>query len=343
MLHELRKEYLDFFKERDHYILESFPLVPKDDKSLLLVNAGMAPLKPYFTGEKKPPASKLATCQRCIRTGDIENVGITSRHATYFEMLGNFSFGDYFKVEAIEWAWEFLHKVLEIPEEDIWVSVYYEDQEAKEIWKNHIGVDEKRIVPLGKEDNFWELEVGPCGPSSEIYIDRGEHIGCGCKDCKPGCECDRFLEVWNLVFTQFDKTESGEYLPLAHPNIDTGMGLERIAAVLQNTDNIFEVKEIKELLNYVTSLTNVKYGESKINDTSIRIITDHVRSMTFLVSDGVLPSNEGRGYVLRRLIRRAARHGKLLGIEGTFLTSIVDKFVDSWSMAYGELEIRRNK
>ena len=337
-LHEIRKEFLDFFQEKEHLIMPSFSLIPKEDKSLLLINAGMAPLKPYFTGEKTPPEKRMATCQKCIRTADIENVGKTARHATFFEMLGNFSFGDYFKKEAIEWAWEFLTERMEIPEEDLWVSIYLDDNEAFEIWNKDIGLDEERIVPLGKEDNFWELEVGPCGPSSEIYVDRGEGFGCGSTDCKPGCECDRFIEIWNLVFTQFDKDEEGNYHSLAHPNIDTGMGLERIAAVMEGAPNIFEIKAIKDIVNAVEKVSNVKYGLDMSKDTSIRIITDHSRAMVFLVSDGVLPSNEGRGYVLRRIIRRAARHGKLLGIEEAFLTTIVEEVIESWKIEYPEIK-----
>ena len=311
-LHEIRKEFLGFFEEKRHLVAPSFSLVPKNDKSLLLVGAGMAPMKKYFTGELNPPNKRMATCQRCIRTGDIENVGKTDRHATFFEMLGNFSFGDYFKKEAIEFAWEFLTERLEIDPDSLWASVYFEDDEAVKIWSEDIGMPIEKIVPLGKEDNFWELEIGPSGPCSEIYIDRGEKYGCGSKDCKPGCECDRFIEVWNLVFTQFDKDEKGVYHPLAHPNIDTGMGLERIAAVIENADNIFEIKEIKEIIKEIEEISGYKYGTDKVKDVSIRVIVDHVRAMTFLVSDGVLPSNEGRGYVLRRLIRRASRHGKLL-------------------------------
>ena len=342
-LHELRREYLKFFEEKNHLIIDSFPLVPQNDKSLLLINAGMAPLKPYFTGEKTPPSNRMANCQKCIRTGDIENVGITARHGTFFEMLGNFSFGDYFKKEAIEWAWEFLHEKLEIPEEDLWASIYLEDDEARDIWRDVIGLKEEKIVPLGKEDNFWELEVGPCGPCSEIYVDRGKEYGCDDPNCKPGCECDRFLEVWNLVFTQFDKTEDGEYLPLKNPNIDTGMGLERIAAVLQNSDSIFEVKELRGLINFIEKMSGKEYGKYRLSDISIRVITDHIRAMTFLVSDGVVPSNEGRGYVLRRLIRRAARHGKLLGMNKPFLIQIVDEFIDGWGMEFKELEDNREK
>ncbi len=336
-LHEIRKEYLEFFKEKEHLVVPSFSLIPKNDKSLLLVGAGMAPLKKYFTGELVPPKNRMSTCQKCIRTGDIDNVGKTDRHATFFEMLGNFSFGDYFKKEAIEWAWEFLVERLELPVEDLWVSVYEEDDETYEMWNKHIGVPEERLVRLGKEDNFWELEVGPSGPCSEIHVDRGIEYGCGSDDCKPGCDCDRFLEIWNLVFTQFDKDEKGVYHPLSHPNIDTGMGLERIATILEGTDNIFEVKEIKKIINKIESISNYKYGTNKEKDVSIRVITDHSRAMTFLVSDGVLPSNEGRGYVLRRLIRRAARHGKLLGINHEFLNDIVNTVIESWKVEYSEL------
>lgn len=337
-LHEIRKEYLDFFKEKEHLIAPSFSLVPKNDKSLLLIGAGMAPLKRYFTGEATPPNKRMSTCQKCIRTGDIENVGKTARHATFFEMLGNFSFGDYFKKEAIMWAWEFLTERMEIKPEDLWVSVYLEDDEAYQLWNEMIGVPKERIVRLGKEDNFWELEVGPSGPCSEIYIDRGAEFGCRHEDCKPGCDCDRFLEVWNLVFTQFDKDEQGVYHPLPNPNIDTGMGLERIAAIMENADNIFEIGAIHDILKKVETVSGYKYGTDKNKDISVRVITDHARAMTFLVSDGVLPSNEGRGYVLRRLIRRAARHGKLLGVEGTFLTEIADVVINSWSVEYKEIK-----
>lgn len=342
-LHEIREEFLNFFKEKDHLIVPSYSLIPKNDKSLLLIGAGMAPMKKFFTGEAKPPKQRMASCQKCIRTGDIENVGMTDRHATFFEMLGNFSFGDYFKKEAIEWAWEFLADKMEIAEEDMWVSVYKDDEEAYNIWKDHMNVPAERIVKLGKDDNFWELEVGPSGPCSEIYVDRGAEYGCGAKDCRPGCECDRFLEVWNLVFTQFDKDEQGNYNPLAHPNIDTGMGLERIAALSQKADNIFEIKEIRSIINKIEDLSNYKYGNDDKKDISIRVITDHARAMTFLVSDGVLPSNEGRGYVLRRLIRRAARHGKLLGIEGEFLAEIVKEVIDSWKVAYKDLVTRQEQ
>lgn len=337
-LHEIRREFINFFKGKNHLALPSFPLVPKNDKSLLLINAGMAPLKPYFTGEKEPPSKRVTTCQKCIRTADIDNVGKTARHATFFEMLGNFSFGDYFKKESIKWAWEFLTEVMEIHEKDLWVSVYEKDDESYDIWNKMIGVPEEKIVRLGKEDNFWELEVGPCGPCSEIYVDRGEKYGCGKDTCKPGCDCDRYIEVWNLVFTQFDKDEDGNYNPLQNPNIDTGMGLERIATVIEKVDNIFEVKEIKKILAAVERESGKTYGTDEKTDISIRVITDHVRAMTFLVADGVLPSNEGRGYVLRRLIRRAARHGKLLGIDKPFLDRVVSIVIDSWQVEYPELK-----
>ncbi|WP_352418537.1 alanine--tRNA ligase [Proteiniborus sp.] len=336
-LNEIRKEFLEFFGEKEHLVAPSFSLVPKNDKSLLLINAGMAPLKPYFTGAQEPPRRRMATCQKCVRTGDIENVGKTARHATFFEMLGNFSFGDYFKKEAIEWAWEFMTERMEIPVEKLWVSIYEEDDEAYEIWNKHIGIKSDRIVKLGKEDNFWELEVGPCGPCSEIYVDRGEKYGCGSESCKPGCDCDRYVEVWNLVFSQFDKDEKGNYNPVPHPNIDTGMGLERISAVMQNAENIFYTDVIKQLLNKVEKVSGITYGENEKKDMSIRVITDHIRAMTFLVADGVLPSNEGRGYVLRRLIRRAARHGKLLGIENDFLSTLVATVAKLWGEAYPDL------
>ncbi|EOC99953.1 alanine--tRNA ligase [Caldisalinibacter kiritimatiensis] len=339
-LDEIRKEFLNFFEEKDHLVAPSFSLVPKGDKSLLLINAGMAPLKKYFTGAEEPPKRRMATCQKCVRTGDIDNVGKTARHATFFEMLGNFSFGDYFKKEAIKWAWEFMTERLEVSEDKLWVSVYEEDDEAYEIWKKEVGISEDRIVRLGKEDNFWELEVGPSGPCSELYIDRGEQYGCGSEDCKPGCDCDRYVEVWNLVFSQFDKDEKGNYNPLPNPNIDTGMGLERIAAVMQDAANIFEVEPIKTILTKVEEISGINYGKNDKDDMSIRVITDHTRAMTFMVSDGVIPSNEGRGYVLRRLIRRAARHGKLLGIEGNFLTQVVDVVINKWKETYPELKER---
>lgn len=336
--HEIRKMFLEFFKEKDHFIEESYPLVPKDDKSLLLINAGMAPLKPYFLGTQIPPHRKMATCQKCIRTGDIENVGKTARHGTFFEMLGNFSFGDYFKREAIEMAWEFLVEKLELNKDDLWISVYLDDDEAYDIWNKEIGVPKERIVRLGKEDNFWELEVGPSGPCTEIHIDRGEKFGCASDDCKPGCDCDRFLELWNLVFSQFNKDKDGNYTPLASKNIDTGMGLERISSVMQDTDNIFEIDTMKDIITEVEKITGLKYESKKSSGMSFRVITDHIRAMTFLISDGVIPSNEGRGYVLRRLIRRAARHGKLLGIEKLFLHELCIKVINSWGDAYHELE-----
>lgn len=340
-LHEIRKEYIDFFKSKNHLAAHSFSLVPKNDKSLLLIGAGMAPLKKYFTGEATPPRNRMVTCQKCIRTGDIENVGKTARHATFFEMLGNFSFGDYFKKEATAWAWEFLTVNLEIPKEKLWVTIYLDDDEAFDIWNKEVGVPKDRIVRLGKKDNFWELEVGPSGPCSEIYVDRGIEHGCNHPDCKPGCECDRFIEIWNLVFTQYDKDEKGVYNDLPNPNIDTGMGLERMAAVMEDVKTIFDIAAIKDIVKKVEEISNVKYESNKEKDVSIRIITDHSRAMTFLVSDGVLPSNEGRGYILRRLIRRAARHGKLLGIEGSFLTKVVDVVIDSWKVEYKELDERR--
>ncbi|MDO5036853.1 MAG: alanine--tRNA ligase [Tissierellia bacterium] len=341
-LHALRSEFLDFFKEKNHLILPSFSLIPEDDPSLLLIGAGMAPMKKFFTGEAPAPAKRVSSCQKCIRTGDIENVGKTDRHATYFEMLGNFSFGDYFKEEAIAWAWEFLTKNLDIPREDIWVTVFEEDDEAEEIWHKKIGLSMDRIVRLGKEDNFWELAVGPSGPCSEIYVDRGEAYGCGKDTCKPGCDCDRFLEVWNLVFTQFDKDEDGNYHPLAHPNIDTGMGLERIAAYLQGVNNIFEIDAIEDLLKQVAQRAGYVYGSDPKKDESIRIITDHIRAVTFMISDGIVPSNEGRGYVLRRLIRRAARHGRLVGLEEAYLYDLSKEVIDSWSIEYKDLETNRD-
>ncbi|HHX68785.1 MAG: alanine--tRNA ligase [Miniphocaeibacter sp.] len=336
-LNEIRKEFLDFFKDKDHNILKSFPLIPQDDNSLLLINAGMAPIKKYFTGELKMPKNRAASSQRCIRTGDIESVGKTQRHGTFFEMLGNFSFGDYFKKEAITWAWEFLTEKMEIPEEILWVSVYEEDDEAYDIWKNHIGIPEEKIVRLGKEDNFWELDEGPCGPCSEIHVDRGIGHGCDDPNCKPGCDCDRFLEVWNLVFTQFNKDSNGVYHDLDSPNIDTGMGLERLTMVLENADNIFEIGLVKDIISVVENISNKKYKTDEEDDVSIRIIADHIRAITFLIYDGVIPSNEGRGYVLRRLLRRASRHGKLLGIEGNFIVEVAKKVMEIYNTEYPEL------
>ena len=338
-LHDIRTEFLKFFESKGHFILPSFSLIPKNDKSLLLIGAGMAPMKKFFTGEEVPPAKRVTTCQKCIRTGDIDNVGLTDRHATFFEMLGNFSFGDYFKHEVIPWAWEFLTVNLEIPKEDLWVTVYKDDDEAYNIWKDVIGMPEEKIIRLGKDDNFWELEVGPSGPCSEIYVDRGLEYGSA--DERPGGEGDRFIEVWNLVFTQFDKDEEGNYNPLSHPNIDTGMGLERIATVLQRTDNIFEIDAIKDIIGEISKVSGKKYGEDKKADISFRVITDHIRAMTFMISDTIVPSNEGRGYVLRRLIRRAARHGRKLGIERAFLYEIADMVMDSWGDQYKELKENR--
>ena len=338
-LHDIRTEFLKFFESKGHLILPSFSLIPKNDKSLLLIGAGMAPMKKFFTGEEIPPAKRVTTCQKCIRTGDIDNVGLTDRHATFFEMLGNFSFGDYFKHEVIPWAWEFLTVNLEIPKEDLWVTVYKDDDEAYNIWKDVIGIPEEKIIRLGKDDNFWELEVGPSGPCSEIYVDRGLEYGLA--DERPGGEGDRFIEVWNLVFTQFDKDEEGNYNPLSHPNIDTGMGLERIATVLQRTDNIFEIDAIKDIIGEIAKVSGKKYGEDKKADISFRVITDHIRAMTFMISDTIVPSNEGRGYVLRRLIRRAARHGRKLGIERAFLYEIADMVMDSWGDQYKELKENR--
>lgn len=344
-MNELRKEYLNFFgSKKNHTVLKSFSLIPEDDESLLLINAGMAPLKKYFTGEKKMKNNRATSSQRCIRTGDIERVGITERHGTFFEMLGNFSFGDYFKREAINWAYEFLTVNLEIDKNLLWVSVYENDDEAFDIWHDEIGIAKDRILRFGKEDNFWELEVGPCGPDSEIFVDRGIEKAVDENDNKPGNDdSDRFMEVWNLVFTQFNKNANKEYIPLAHPNIDTGMGLERMAMVLQNKDNIFEVDVNQNIIKEIEELSNKKYKENKKDDISIRVIADHAKAMTFMVSDGIQPSNEKRGYVLRRLIRRAFRHGKLLGIEGEFLSSIVDCVIDSYKVEYDELTKNREK
>jgi len=336
-LNELRKMYLEFFESKDHLAMPSFSLVPQNDKSLLLINAGMAPLKPYFTGQEIPPRNRVTTCQKCIRTGDIENVGKTARHGTFFEMLGNFSFGDYFKHEAIAWSWEFLTKVLEIPEDRLYPSVYEEDDEAFEIWNKEIGIAPERIFRFGKEDNFWEHGAGPCGPCSEIYFDRGEKYGCGEPDCTVGCECDRYIEIWNNVFTQFENDGNGNYTELANKNIDTGMGLERLATVMQDVDSIFDVDTIKAIRDKVCGFANVTYGDVYKNDVSIRVITDHIRSVTFMMSDGITPSNEGRGYVLRRLLRRAARHGRLLGIKGEFLAELSKTVIAESHTGYPEL------
>lgn len=338
-MNELRKSYIDFFgNEKNHTILKSFPLIPQDDESLLLINAGMAPLKKYFIGEKKIKNNRATSSQRCVRTGDIERVGKTERHGTYFEMLGNFSFGDYFKKEAITWAYEFLTDRLQIDKEDIWVTVFHEDDEAYNIWHEQVGLSTDRILKQGKEDNFWELEVGPCGPCSEIFVDRGQSRAIDENDNQPGNDdSDRFLEVWNLVFTQFNKDKENNYTPLAHPNIDTGMGLERIAMVVQNKDNIFEIDVMQDIISEIEKVSGVKYKDNPKTDISIRVIADHAKAMTFLISDGIIPSNEKRGYVLRRLIRRAYRHGKLLGIKGEFLSQIVEKVIDTYKSEYEEL------
>lgn len=341
-LNEIRERYLKFFESKGHLRLPSFPLVPQGDNSLLLINAGMAPLKPYFTGKEVPPRKRVTTCQKCIRTPDIERVGITARHGTFFEMLGNFSFGDYFKHEATAWAWEFVTKELGLPEDRVYITVYEEDDEAIDIWTKEVGVDPSHISKMGKEDNFWEIGQGPCGPCSELYFDRGEKYGCGSPDCKVGCECDRFVEFWNLVFTQFDKDENGVYNRLAHPNIDTGMGLERMAVIMQDVNNLFEVDTIRNIMLEISKVAKVNYGDNDKTDISLRVITDHIRSTTFMTCDGVSPSNEGRGYVLRRLLRRAARHGRLLGIKGTFLSDIVDTVVRESKGAYPQLEEKQD-
>ena len=337
-LNTLREKFLTFFESKGHLRLPSFPLVPHGDGSLLLINAGMAPMKKYFTGEEEPPRRRVTTCQKCVRTLDIDNVGKTARHGTYFEMLGNFSFGDYFKSDAIPWAWEFLTVTLEIPPELLYPSVYEEDDEAYTIWRDKVGVPESHIVRLGRDDNFWDLSGGPCGPCSEIYFDRGEKHGCGKPDCAPGCECDRFIEIWNNVFTQFNNDGHGNYTELQQKNIDTGMGLERLACVMQDVDNLFEVDTIRRVLDRVCEISGKKYNENYNNDVSIRVITDHIRTATFLISDGVIPSNEGRGYILRRVLRRAARHGRLLGIEGPFLTDLCEVVIGENKSAYPELE-----
>ncbi len=337
-LNEIRERYLKFFESKEHYRLKSYSLVPENDKSLLLINSGMAPMKAYFTGAEVPPSKRVTTCQKCIRTGDIENVGQTARHGTFFEMLGNFSFGDYFKEEVIPWAWEFLTKELEIPEDRLYVSVYEEDDEAREIWHNKVGIPYDKIFKMGKDDNFWEVGLGPCGPCSEIYYDKGEQYGCGSPDCTVGCDCDRYMEVWNLVFTQFEKQEDGSYTNLEHPNIDTGMGLERIATVMQDVNSLFDVDTIKSLRDKVCVITGKTYGKEHKDDVKIRIITDHIRSATFMTSDGVLPSNEGRGYVLRRLLRRAIMQAKLLGVDRKIVEELAKVVIESSKGAYTELE-----
>lgn len=340
-LNELREKYLEFFESKGHLRLPSFPLIPKDDNSLLLINSGMAPMKKYFTGEITPPRKRVTTCQKCIRTPDIDNVGITARHGTFFEMLGNFSFGDYFKHEATAWAWEFCTKVMEMPIDKLWVTIYLDDDEAFDIWTKEVGVAPDRIVRLGKEDNFWEHGSGPCGPCSEIYFDRGEKYGCGKETCGVGCDCDRYTEFWNVVFSQFDSDGKGNYPPMEHPNIDTGMGLERLACIMQGVDNLFLVDTMQNIMQHICRIANVKYGDDKQNDISLRVITDHIRSTTFMIGDGVMPSNEGRGYVLRRLLRRAARHGRLLGINRLFLAEVAETVIQENKGAYPELDEKR--
>lgn len=347
-VNELRRMYLDFFKSKDHLVMKSFSLVPHNDNSLLLINAGMAPLKPYFTGQEIPPKKRVTTCQKCVRTGDIENVGKTARHLTFFEMLGNFSFGDYFKHEAITWSWEFLTDVLGLEKDRLYPSIYGEDDEAFEIWTKEVGVPEEKITRFYRDpetgacDNFWEHGAGPCGPCSEIYYDRGEKYGCGSPDCKVGCECDRFMEVWNNVFTQFEGDGKGGYTELSQKNIDTGMGLERLAVVMQDVDSVFDIDTMKAIRDKICELSGKTYQTDAMDDVSIRLITDHIRSSTFLVSDGVRPSNEGRGYVLRRLIRRAARHGRILGIDGLFLAKLSETVINESKDGYQELEEKKD-
>lgn len=341
-LNELREKYLEFFEKKEHMRLPSFSLIPHDDKSLLLINAGMAPMKKYFTGEITPPSKRVTTCQKCIRTPDIERVGKTSRHGTFFEMLGNFSFGDYFKHEATKWAWEFCTQVMEMPVDRLWVSIYEDDDEAFDIWTKEVGVSPDKIVRLGKEDNFWEHGAGPCGPCSEIYFDRGKEHGCSNPDCKVGCDCDRYVEFWNLVFTQFENDGNGNYTRLKNPNIDTGMGLERLACICQEVDNLFEVDTIQNIMKHISEIAHVKYHENEKSDISLRVITDHIRSTAMMISDGVLPSNEGRGYVLRRLLRRAARHGRLLGITRPFLSEVCETVIKESGKAYPALEEKRD-
>ena len=336
-LNELREKYLHYFEGKGHLRLGSFPLVPKDDPSLLLINSGMAPMKKWFLGQEEPPRHRVTTCQKCIRTPDIERVGITARHGCFFEMLGNFSFQDYFKKEVIPWAWEFLTKELEIPADRLYISVYQDDDEAYDIWTKSVGIPEDHMVRLGKEDNFWEHGSGPCGPCSEIYFDRGLKYGCGKPTCGVGCDCDRFMEIWNLVFSQYDSDGKGTYALLPKPNIDTGMGLERLAVVMQDVDNLFEVDTVAAVLHHVERISGKQYGANEKDDISIRVITDHIRATVFMASDGILPSNEGRGYVMRRLLRRAARHGRMLGIDHPFLTDLVDTVITSSEIGYPEL------
>ena len=340
-LNDLREKYLSFFESKGHLRMPSFSLIPNNDKSLLLINSGMAPMKKYFTGEVTPPSTRVTTCQKCIRTPDIERVGKTARHGTYFEMLGNFSFGDYFKHEATKWAWEFCTDVLDMPVDKLWVTIYENDDEAFDIWTKEVGVDPSHIVRLGKEDNFWEHGQGPCGPCSEIYFDRGEKYGCGSPDCGPGCECDRYTEFWNNVFSQFNNDGNGNYTELAQKNIDTGMGLERLACIMQGVDNLFEVDTVQNIMKKISEIAGVKYHEDEKKDVSLRVITDHIRSSVFMIADGVIPSNNGRGYVLRRLIRRACRHGRLLGVNEPFLYKVVNTVVDENLSAYDYLDTKR--
>lgn len=341
-LNDLRESYLKFFESKGHLRMASAPLVPQGDNSVLLINAGMTPLKKYFQGIEEPPRHRVTTCQKCIRTPDIDNVGKTARHGTYFEMLGNFSFGDYFKHEATAWAWEYLTKVLEIPEDRLWVTIYEEDDEAGDIWANEVGVPRDRIIKLGKADNFWEHGSGPCGPCSEVYYDRGEKYGCGKPDCTVGCECDRYMEIWNNVFTQFDNDGQGHYTELEQKNIDTGMGLERLACIVQDVDSMFDIDTIRALREHVCRLAGKEYEKDYATDVSIRVITDHIRSVTFMISDGIMPSNSGRGYVLRRLLRRACRHGRLLGIQGEFLVELAQTVIDGSKDGYPELDEKKD-
>ena len=341
-VNELRRMFLEFFESKGHLAMKSFSLVPHNDKSLLLINSGMAPLKPYFTGQEIPPRKRVTTCQKCIRTGDIENVGKTARHGTFFEMLGNFSFGDYFKHDAIHWTWEFLTEVVGLDPDRLYPSVYLEDDEAWKIWNEEIGIAPERIFKFGKEDNFWEHGSGPCGPCSEVYYDRGEKYGCGRPDCTVGCECDRYMEIWNNVFTQFDNDGHNNYTELEQKNIDTGMGLERLACIVQDVDSMFDIDTMKALRDHVCRITGASYGASDETDVSLRVITDHIRSVTFMISDGIMPSNSGRGYVLRRLLRRACRHGRLLGIEGAFLVELAQTVIDGSKDGYPELEEKKD-
>ena len=342
-LNELRQMFRDFYVGKGHYARKSFSLVPESDKSLLVINSGMAPLKPYFAGIETPPSKRMTTCQKCIRTGDLENVGHTSRHGTFFEMMGSFSFGDYFKRESLLWGWEFLLDVLKMPVDRLWASIYEDDDEAYAIWVDEVGIAPDRVVRMGKDDNFWEIGIGPCGPCSEVYFDRGEEFGCGSPDCKPGCECDRYIEFWNHVFTQFNRDEAGNYTPLPNPNIDTGLGLERLACLMQDTDSIFDVDTIRVILDEVCRVSGAKYegGEAK-TDVSIRVVTDHIRSVVFMIGDGIVPSNEGRGYVLRRLLRRAVVHGRKLGVSGLFLHELADKVIEVSGHEYEEIAEKRD-